>query len=64
MIKHFEPEGTTVETDLLARVCAELEQRMAELRPLLEEYERLLEAADTLASIEAAPADGRCRARA
>ena len=31
---------------------------MAELRPLLDEYERLLEAADTLASIEAAPADG------
>jgi hypothetical protein len=42
-------------TDLLARVCAELEQRMAELRPLLGEYERLLEAADTLASIEPAP---------
>jgi hypothetical protein len=45
-----------VETDLLARVCAEIEQRMTELRPLLDEYERLLEAADTLASIEAAPA--------
>jgi hypothetical protein len=47
-----------VETDLLARVCAEIEQRMTELRPLLDEYERLLEAADTLASIEVAPSDG------
>lgn len=48
-----------METDLLARVCAEIEQRLSELRPLLDEYERLLEAADTLASIEAAaaPAD-------
>lgn len=46
-----------METDLLARVCAEIEQRLAELRPLLDEYERLLEAADTLASIEAAPND-------
>ncbi len=45
-----------METDLLARIRAELEQRMAELRPLLGEYERLLEAADTLAAIEAAPA--------
>ncbi|HEV3321869.1 MAG TPA: hypothetical protein VG147_06700 [Solirubrobacteraceae bacterium] len=44
-----------METDLLARIRAELEQRMAELRPLLGEYERLLEAADTLAAIEAAP---------
>jgi hypothetical protein len=48
----------TVETDLLARICAELEQRMTELRPLLDEYERLLEVADTLASIEAAPVAG------
>jgi hypothetical protein len=47
-----------VETDLLARVCAEIEQRMTELRPLLDEYERLLEAADTLASIETAASDG------
>ncbi len=31
---------------------------MAELRPLLDEYERLLEAADTLASIEAVASDG------
>jgi hypothetical protein len=48
-----------VETDLLTRIRAELEQRMAELRPLLGERERLLDAADTLASIEAAttPAD-------
>jgi hypothetical protein len=47
----------TVETDLLARVCAEIEQRLTDLRPLLGEYERLLEAADTLASIEAAASD-------
>ncbi len=31
---------------------------MTELRPLLDEYERLLEVADTLASIEVAPAAG------
>jgi hypothetical protein len=41
-------------TDLLARVRTELEQRMAELRPLLSEYERLISAADTLTSIDAA----------
>jgi hypothetical protein len=46
-----------VETDLLARVCAEIEQRMAELRPLLDEYERLLAADNALDSFEAAPAD-------
>ncbi len=47
-----------VETDLLARVCAEIEQRMAELRPLLDEYERLLAANDALDSFEAPPTDG------
>jgi hypothetical protein len=47
-----------VETDLLARIRAELDQRMIELRPLLGEYERLLEAAETLASIEATASDG------
>jgi hypothetical protein len=57
VIEHFEPEGTMVETDLLARVCAEIEQRLTELRPLLDEYERLLEAADTLVSIEVAAND-------
>ena len=41
----------------MARICAELEQRMALLRPLLDEYERLLEAADALDSFEAAPTD-------
>jgi hypothetical protein len=46
-----------VETDLLAQVCAEIEQRMAELRPLLDEYERLLAANDALDSFEAAPTD-------
>jgi hypothetical protein len=47
-----------VQTDLLARVCAELEQRMAELRPLRDEYERLLAADNALDSFEAAPSDG------
>ncbi len=46
-----------VETDLLARICAELEQRMAELRPLLDEHERLRAANDALDSFEAAPTD-------
>ena len=45
-----------VETDLLVRIRAELERRMAELRPLLGEYERLREAADTLAAIATRPA--------
>ena len=40
-------------TDLLSRIRTELELRMAELHPLLEEYERLTTAADTLAYIEA-----------
>ncbi len=40
----------------MARVCAEIEQRMTELRPLLDEYERLLEADNALDSFEAAPA--------
>jgi hypothetical protein len=39
--------------DLLARIRTELEQRMAQLRPLLSEYERLIAAADTLATIDA-----------
>jgi hypothetical protein len=42
-----------VATDLLSRIRTELELRMAELHPLLGEYERLTTAADTLASIEA-----------
>jgi hypothetical protein len=54
-------EGTAVTTDLLARIREELDERMAALRPLLSEYERLVEAADTLAAIaagELAPLDG------
>jgi hypothetical protein len=47
-----------VETDLLARIRAELERRIAELRPLLDEYERLLAADSALDSFEAEPADG------
>jgi hypothetical protein len=39
--------------DLLARIRTELEQRMAQLRPLLSEYERLIAAAETLATIDA-----------
>jgi hypothetical protein len=42
-----------VATDLLSRIRTELELRMAELNPLLEEYERLTTAAQTLVSIEA-----------
>jgi DNA-binding transcriptional ArsR family regulator len=39
-------------TDLLARIHSELERRMAELRPLLDEYERLLAAAATLDAMD------------
>jgi hypothetical protein len=42
-----------VATDLLARIRTELEQRMAELRPLLSEHERLTAAADTLTAADA-----------
>jgi hypothetical protein len=46
-----------VATDMLARIRSELEQRMTVLRPLLDEYERLIAAADTLANMDAdAPA--------
>jgi hypothetical protein len=41
-----------VHSDLLARICGELQQRMEELRPLCEEYERLTEAIATLGSVE------------
>jgi hypothetical protein len=34
--------------DLLAQVCAEIDARLAELRPVVAEYERLLDAADAL----------------
>jgi hypothetical protein len=34
--------------DVLARVCAEIDERMAELRPAVAEYQRLLGAADAL----------------
>jgi hypothetical protein len=34
--------------DLLARVCAEIEGRLSELRPALAEYEELIEAAESL----------------
>lgn len=39
--------------DLLSTIRGELEERMATLRPLLDEYHRLLTAADTLAAVEA-----------
>jgi hypothetical protein len=46
-----------VATDMLARIRSELAQRMTALQPLLDEYERLLAAADTLATMDAdAPA--------
>ncbi len=42
-------------TDLLARIRSELEERLAQLRPLLSEYERLTAAAAALATVDAAP---------
>lgn len=37
-----------ITADLLAQVCAEIDARLAELRPAVQEYERLLDAADAL----------------
>jgi hypothetical protein len=45
-------------TDLLARIRGELEQRMVELRPLLEEHERLLTAIGTLTAMDGEAAAG------
>lgn len=47
-----------ITADLLAQVCAEIDARLAELRPAVEEYERLLGAADALEAdaARAAPA--------
>ncbi len=42
-------------TDLLERIRSELGERLAQLRPLLSEYERLAAAAETLAGVGAAP---------
>ncbi len=42
--------------ELLVRVCAEIEARMAELRPAVAEYERLLGAAGALEQEAQAPA--------
>ncbi len=39
--------------DMLTRIRGELEERMAALHPFLDEYHRLLAAADTLATVEA-----------
>jgi hypothetical protein len=52
--------------DLLARVCAEIEGRLAELRPAVAEYEELIEAADSLgpASGSASTASARSATRA
>ncbi len=40
-------------TDLLARIRSEIDERLAQLRPLLSEYERLTAAAETLAAVDA-----------
>ncbi len=40
-------------TDLLAKIRSELDERLAQLRPLLDEYERLRVAADRLAAVDA-----------
>lgn len=52
--------------DLLTSIRAEIDARLSELRPQIAEYERLLSAADALASegpsvSEPAPARGRAR---
>jgi hypothetical protein len=44
--------------DLLARVSAEIDERLEQLRPLLAEYERLLSAAEALEAKSAGPAAG------
>ncbi len=40
-------------TDLLARIRSEIEERIAQLRPLVNEYERLTAAAERLAAVDA-----------
>ncbi len=53
-------------TDLLARVCVEIDARLAELRPVLAEHERLLGAADALeaeAKAQAAKTQSPAKAR-
>jgi DNA-binding transcriptional ArsR family regulator len=47
--------------DLLSKIRGELDARLRELRPLLSEYERLLVAADALASTERTPPRARPR---
>ncbi len=42
-------------TDLLERIRSEIDERLAQLRPLLSEYERLTAAAETLAAVDATP---------
>jgi hypothetical protein len=50
-------------SDLVGEVRAEIEQRMQELRPLVSEYEQLLDAAGSL-GIEPEPARARSPSRA
>lgn len=45
-------------SDVLARVCAEIDARLLELHPALAEYERLLEAERALAADGSAPVHG------
>lgn len=50
----------TATGDLLARICAEIDARIAQLRPAIDEHERLLETAATLElEIAAAAAAGQ-----
>jgi hypothetical protein len=42
-------------TDLLEKIRSEIDERLAQLRPLLSEYERLTAAAETLAAVDARP---------
>jgi hypothetical protein len=49
------PASGAMSADLLSRVCAELDARMAQLRPALDEYGELLAAAEELDRDAAAP---------
>jgi len=54
-----------ITADLLVQVCAEIDARLAELRPAVQEYQQLLDAADALeadaarATAEEGPADAK-----
>ena len=49
-------------SDLLSKIRSELDARLGELRPVLSEYERLVAAADALATADSDRNDKACRA--